>query len=427
MIELMKEIVISMRHNKLRTILTGFSVAWGIFMLIILLGSGNGIKNAATENMSRFRSLDQTNIIVYANRTQKAYKGYAKNRQLYFEYADVEYLKTNIENISGVQTIRYTSSSASRNNKSVGARILGATSGYNQIENLKITKGRYLNETDIKKRRKVVIINKYAADILFDKNEDPINQPITIGSANYSVIGVYESTDNYSYLHIPITTSLIMYKAKLNREVNQLIAQTVGVTTIEDSKRVEEQIRKLLATKYNFDRTDKGAVYIRSEIEEAIETNLVFGGISSFIWLIGLGTLLAGVVGVSNIMQVTVRERTNEFGIRKSMGATPGSLVRLILIESVVLTMSFGYIGLICGTFVMEAFSYILDSGMLSTGQQIFSGSNEEPAVFKDPTIDLGIAFSATLVLIIAGTIAGYIPARKAAKLKTIDAMRYNK
>ena len=426
MIELIKEIVISMQHNKLRTILTGFSVAWGIFMLIILLGSGNGLQNAIMENMGISEGKEETAINIYPGRTQKAYKGYPKNRSLSFQYSDIEYLKNSVDNVKSIQASRYSSSQTSRNNKSVGTQVRGVTSEIDKMDDLKILNGRYLNETDIDKRRKVVVLNEYAAEVLFPKDEDPVDQVVTVGSINFRVVGVFESKSTYSNIHIPLTTSLMIYKPKLNREMSELIVETVGVETLAQSDEVEKQIRKALATKYTFDEKDRGAIYVWSRIENVLESNMIFGGMNAFIWLIGLGTLLAGVVGVSNIMQVTVRERTNEFGIRKSMGATPRSLVRLILIESIVLTVSFGYIGLVGGTFVMEAVAYVLESGMIDTGQEIMSG-REAPAVFKDPTIDLGIAFSATLVLIIAGTIAGYIPARRAAKLKTIDAMRHNK
>lgn len=417
MIELLKEILASVRHNKLRTALTGFSVAWGIFMLIILLGAGNGLKNGMTSN---YKHRSDNSVTVYPGYTQLAYQGYNQNRKIRLKYDDAEYLEQNISSIEDVSSVRYSSGNIAYKEENTHSNINGVTSLVYKIENFSIEKGRYINETDLIQKRKVVVLTKYTAGVLFDK-EEPINKLITIDGIGYTVVGIVDKQySNYPNVFIPITTSLAIYNTKKSDEISRFVIETRGVHTMEQNDELEQQIRETLAVKHQFSKQDKGGLWLSSSIARFIETELIFNGITMFIWIIGLGTLMAGIVGVSNIMLVTVRERTNEFGIRKSMGATPASLVRLVLIEAVSITMIFGYIGMVGGTFTMEGVNFFMENFM----EVAEEGS---PVVFKNPTIDIRIALYATIVLIIAGTIAGYIPARRAARLKTIDAMRYNK
>lgn len=421
MIEMIKEITASMKQNKLRTGLTGFSVAWGIFMLIILLGAGNGLENGVSSN---FEGQDINTIYIYPSRTQEAYKGYNRNRRIKLKYNDVEYLKKHVANIGEITSTRYLYGNISYGAKNTftSTRIDGTSPRLAEVEGIDILEGRFLNDIDMERRRKVVALNKYAADALF-KGESSIGKIVIIDNINYRVVGVTENRGfggSNANVYMPITTSLVVYNISTNNEISNHIVEVKNVNNVEQSKVVEAAIRKAMANKHSFSQTDTRGVYLSNSIEQALEAQMIFGGISTFIWIIGLGTLMAGIVGVSNIMLVTVRERTNEFGIRKSMGATPSSLVRLILIEAVAITMLFGYAGLVGGTFVME---------MVNVAMEMMPSQSDpnSPAVFKNPTIDLSIAFNATVVLVIAGTVAGYIPARRAAKLKTIDAMRYGK
>ncbi len=425
MIEMIKEILFSMKQNKLRTILTGFSVAWGIFMLIILLGSGQGLQNGITENMSNWMSRDKNVVTVYPNRTRLAYEGYASGRQLVFRYADLEWLKNSHPNIKTIAAHIYTSEEFKTDQRAITGGFLGYTMGGN---NVRIVEGRYLSEPDIEKARKVAVVPEYVAENFYGDNKSAIGQHFTASSIRYTIIGVYESQNSWPQIYIPITTSLAVYQPQISRELQNLEIETQGIYNAPQSEEFQEEFRKILGAKYHFDPNDKAAVYMWDEISEVAETQLIFTSIDIFIWIIGLGTLLAGVVGVSNIMQVTVRERTNEFGIRKSMGATPISLIKLILVESIALTVVFGYIGLVGGAAVMEFISYLIDSGTFDSAGSLFSNSEEGmPSIFLNPTIDFGIAMWATVVLIIAGVVAGFIPARRAARLKTIDAMRHNK
>ena len=219
--------------------------------------------------------------------------------------------------------------------------------------------------------------------------------------------------------YIPLTTGQLIFKAN-DPVVDNAIITVHGLDTDAQMEAFEQRIRKRLAAEHHYDPEDQSALWIRNTMEQYKSMMIVFGGINLFVWIIGLGTLLAGIVGVSNIMLVTVTERTSEFGIRKALGAKPVSIIRMILTESVMITAMFGYIGMVLGVAVMEAVNYVINQTPAQTGN--FGGS-----IFLNPTLDLGVAVSATVVLVIAGLIAGYVPAYRAAQLKTIDALRYNK
>lgn len=328
----------------------------------------------------------------------------------------------NIGTITSYRNIWSRNIAYSEKNTFTTCYITGTTPLFPTVSssNFNVNIGRFINETDLEQNRKIVVISEYIAKTLF-ADEDPLNKKVTIDNISYVVVGIAEtSSPNSPVVYIPITTSLIVYNISNHDEIRGHIVEVLNVNTIRESQLVEKNIKDALAAKYSFSKDDKGGVRMWADIESVMQLNTVFGGISSFVWIIGLGTLMAGIVGVSNIMLVTVRERTNEFGIRKSMGATPSSLVRLILIEAVAITVMFGYIGIVGGTFTLEAVNYVME--MMPK-----SGGDGSPEMFLNPTIDLSIAMYATVVLVIAGTFAGYIPARRAARLKTIDAMRYNK
>lgn len=412
--ELIIEIFTSIRKNKLRTILTGFSVAWGIFMLIVLLGSGNGLKNAALGNFGASNT-----ITLYPGYTRIPYEGYNKYRKIELKYEDIQLLKDNIPNIKSVGAIQWLNGqfTYSKKNKSTSGSISGLTPNFLSLNELDITNGRFITERDIDQKRKVAVLNLYCSNILFE-NSDPIGETIMVDSVGYSVIGVVKrENDNGSSVFIPVTTSNMIYSNIKYNDINNLTVELSNINTLDQANKIEQEMRTFLSKIKKFHKDDKNAIWFSNTMAMILEQNMIFDSISLFIWIIGLGTLMTGIVGVSNIMLVTVKERTNEFGIRKSIGATPSSIVRLILLESIVITITFGYIGLFLGTFLMKIVGDIFEK---------INASDSYP-MFKDPTIDLGIAINATIVLIVAGIIAGYIPARKAAKLKTIDAMRYNK
>ncbi len=417
--ELLLEIWTSVRRNKLRTFLTGFSVAWGIFMLVILLGSGNGLKNGVLANFDDYAT---NSIDLGGGQTSKPWMGYEKGRRIRMRNSDLEILRREFPEVEEVAANSWFSGhKATYGREFTQVWLHGSLPKVQQIEGIKLSAGRFINEADVKNYRKVIVIDEPMRRILF-KGADPVGKQIKVGGLVFTVIGIEkgDAQRNNSSCHIPLTTGQLMYKGN-DPIVNNAIITVRGIDTDEQMEDFEKRLISRLAAEHHFAPDDRSAIWIDNTLERYKNMMVVFGGINLFVWIIGLGTLLAGIVGVSNIMLVTVTERTAEFGIRKALGAKPSSIIRLILTESVLITAAFGYLGMVLGVAVMETVNYLLNR---MPSQQAEGGMNP---VFLDPTLDLGVAVSATVVLVVAGLIAGYIPAYRAAQLKTIDALRYNK
>ncbi len=416
--ELLLEIWTSVRRNKLRTVLTGFSVAWGIFMLVILLGSGNGLKNGVLANFDDYAT---NSIDLYGGRTSKPWMGYQKGRRIRMRNSDLEILRrefAEIEDVAanawmGTHTVTY-------GKEFTKAWLRGSLPKIQTMEGVKLSAGRFINDEDIRLRRKVIVIDEPMQRVLF-KGKEPLGEQINAGQSVFTVIGVVkgDAQRNNSLCYIPLSTGQLLLEAN-NPEVSNIILTLRNIDTDAELEAFEKRLLRRLSVEHHFDPTDESAIQIQNTMENYKNIMVIFTGINLFVWLIGMGTLLAGVVGVSNIMLVTVTERTAEFGIRKALGAKPSSIIRLILTESVLITAMFGYIGMMLGVAVMEGVNYLLDGN--NTPSQ-----GHMATMFLDPTLDLGVATSATLVLVVAGLVAGYVPAYRAAQLKTIDALRYNK
>ena len=415
--ELLLEIWTSVRRNKLRTCLTGFSVAWGIFMLAILLGSGNGLKHGVESN---FGDYAVNSIDLYGGWNSKPYKGYQKGRHIRMRNSDLEIIAREFPEVEEVAANSWFSGQKATYGKEfTSVWMRGALPKIARIEGRKLSSGRFINDTDVAEYRKVIVIDEPMRRILF-KGGDPLGKEVKVGSSVFRIIGVMEgdAQRNSSSCYIPLTTGQLLYAAN-DPVVDNAIITVQGLETDQALEDFEKRLLRRLSAEHYFDPEDRSAIWIDNNMERYKSFSMVFAGINAFIWIIGLGTLLAGVVGVSNIMLVTVSERTAEFGIRKALGAKPASIIRLILTESVLITAAFGYIGMVLGVAVMELVGLVV-------GQATPSGRGMG-TVFLDPTLDLGVAVSATLVLVVAGLIAGYVPAYRAAQLKTIDALRYNK
>ena len=414
--ELLLEIGTSVRRNKLRTFLTGFSVAWGIFMLVILLGSGNGLQHGVISN---FGSYAVNSIDLYGGWTSKPWMGYNKGRRITLRNSDLEILVREFPEVREVAANSwFNDRNASSGTRFMKIYLRGSLPKIRRIEGVNVVRGRFVDESDIRLYRKVAVIPTQMVPVLFP-DRDPLGAPLRIDNSTFTVVGVYEADANRmgASCYIPLTTGQLLYAAN-DPVVNNAVFTIEGIETDAAMEAFEKRVVRRLSAEHHFDPTDESALWLNNNMERYKTMFTVFRGIALFVWIIGLGTLLAGIVGVSNIMLVTVSERTAEFGIRKALGARPSSIIRLILTESVLITAAFGYIGMVLGVAVMEAVGTLL-----GTDPQASSGF----AIFLDPTIDLGMAASATAVLVVAGLVAGYMPARRAARLKTIDALRYNK
>lgn len=401
-----EEIFSTIRKNKLRTFLTGFSVAWGIFMLIILLGSGQGLENGVQE---QFASSAVNTLWVWGGETSMAYQGLQPGRDIEFENADYDNIKQTvygIEYMAGRSHV-WGSNTISYKNEYGDFTIRSVHPDYGIIEKIRQVEGRYINPFDIKNTQKVATIGTAVKEALF-KEQESLGEYINIKGVPFKVIGVFEDDDgrqdNQRVVYIPVTTA---QKTFMNRDRLNTIAITVASKDVEDSKRMEDEIRTKMATRHHFDIEDERAMFIWNGVDEYEQIMSLFAAIRIFIWIVGIGTIIAGIVGVSNIMMIAVKERTKEIGIRKSMGATPNSIILLILQESIFITGFAGYVGLVLGVGLLELISPHLQTEF-----------------FKNPEADIQVAISATIVLIFAGVIAGFIPARKAATIKPVEALR---
>ncbi len=405
-----QEIFSTIANNKLRTLLTGFSVAWGITMLVWLLGMGYGLQNGIEIEMQD----DAMNSIwIRPGTTSLPYKGMQPGRSIRLKNQDYEDTKINIpgvEHISarfyprGVLTISYGQEYGSYSIRAVHP-------GHQYLENTLMMKGRYVNEKDLKEVRKIVVIGEKVKSGLFLDEEDVLGKYIKINNIPFKVVGVFkdEGEEGESeIIYLPITTAQKIFNGANN--ISQLMF-TVGDASVEESKKKVELLRQRLSARHKFDPEDKRAIYIGNAVEEYQNFVGVMRGIRMFVWVIGIGTLLAGVVGISNIMLIVVKERTVEIGIRKAIGATPRSIISLILQESIFITTVAGYLGLIAGIGILELIKQVTPEGM---------------SYFANPEVNLSVALQATLLLIITGALAGYFPARKAANIRPIEALRSN-
>ncbi|WP_287828747.1 ABC transporter permease [Bacteroides sp.] len=413
MIDLFQEIYASIKKNKLRTFLTGFAVAWGIFILIVLLGAGNGLLNAFEKNIQRFNT---SSISIRGGRTSEAFQGYQRDRRITFKEADIQTLidklGEHLENGGGEISIQ---NNVSTSKDFILSRIAGVYPSYQITEALEIIQGRFINEIDTKENRKSIVIHEEAVPILFD-TKDPLGQIVTLDSLSYQVVGVYKGggfRDN-SNVYVPLQTLKLIYnKDELS---NCSFILNKNIQSEKDNEILEEKIRSVLAQEHHFNPQDKRAVWIWNRLSNFLQQQNASKYLSIAIWVIGIFTLLSGVVGVSNIMLITVKERTKEFGIRKAIGAKPSSILKLVLTESIVITTFFGYFGMLAGIGATEWMNHVAGTKVMDAGA--FSQT-----VFLNPTVDISIAIQATLTLIIAGTIAGYVPARRAVKIKPVDAL----
>jgi putative ABC transport system permease protein len=398
------EILTSLRKNKMRTILTGFSVGWGIFMLIILLGAGKGLENYIA---FQFRDDAVNSIWVRSGQTSVAHDGYQPGRYIQMTNDDFDFFEDNVEGVENI-TGRHEMWSAVVNYGANGGTfsMRGVHSDHQYLENTMVTDGRYLNDLDVEERRKVVVIGQLVAQELF-REEAALGKYIRVFGIPFKVVGVFKDEGGpgeEKTIYIPISTSQMVFNG--SNKISRLMF-TTGDMELPEIMALTEKTRLILADRHHFAPSDVRAMRVRSPTEEFEQINSVMTGIRIFIWFIGVMTIIAGIMGISNIMIVVVKERTREIGVRKALGATPGSIVSLVLMESIFLTSIAGYVGLVAGVGLLE-----LAAGAL------------EGLPFSNPTVEIKIAVYATIVLVVSGALAGLVPSLKAARIRPIEALR---
>lgn len=412
-----QEILSALKKNKLRTLLTAFGVFWGIFMLIVMLGSGTGLKNGVTSDFGDFAT---NSCFMWTQRTSIPYKGFPRNRNFNFNNGDIKALRDNIPEIELLAPRLQGGGFRGGDNvvrglKSGAFTINGDYPAWNKIDPVTLTSGRFLNENDILGLRKVAVLGNKVVEILFKPGEIPLDQYIRINGVYFKVIGTFKPAnsnvnfggDKEQTIFMPFTT---LQKTYNYGDVVGWFAMTskqgIPVSVVED------KAIALMARRHSVSPMDKEALGHFNMENEYTKMVGLFAGINALIWLVGIGTLLAGVIGISNIMLVIVKERTKEIGIRRALGARPANIIGQIITESIFLTSVAGYFGLVVGVALLEGINYLL----------INSGG--ESTMFKQPEVDFNVAVIALLILVISGALAGLIPARRAVSIKPIDALR---
>jgi putative ABC transport system permease protein len=404
-----QEILQTLKKNKGRTFLTAFGVFWGIFMLLLLLGSGDGLEKGVT-NM--FRGFDLNSFHIYGRTTKIPHLGVQENRRIRLTNEDKDLISSKFgEKIKYMGARSYTSSPAlvKHENANEHYDIQGVDPDMFYLRNVGLTQGRYVNELDNSERRAVAVIGSLVQEELYN-NEDVIGKYVQIESTYYKIIGVFESlregeqADNQNKsIIIPHTT----FQTNFSRN-NQI--DNIGI--VATSIRTEKQIVNFLKKRHRVHPDDK-AIYTWNTRKEFSKYQGLFGAIRIFMWVIGIGTLLSGIVGVSNIMVINIKERTREIGIRKAIGSTPFAIIKMIILESIFLTAVSGYIGLSIGLGIVEGINYLINK------------LNMKSEFFLNPEINLQVVLTSIAALIIAGFFAAFLPARKAALIRPIEALRY--
>lgn len=415
--ELIKEIWSTSKRNKLRTSLTGFAVAWGIFMLIFLLGAGNGLINAQLQQSTRFLA---NSMRVFPGETSKAYKGLKEGRSITLNDRDI--LISNqtygqyVDDVGG-RLEQYNVNINYGDNYVASQSLVGVAPTHPKIDKTELIAGRFINEIDMKEQRKNVVLSRSQAKELCKDYRSLVGKNVKISNLNFQVVGIYKDDESRNNTDAFIAYSTIKTIYAKGDDAGSLEFTIKNLKTQEDNEKFEKNYRASINNNHQAAPDDDRTIWLWNRYMDNIQMNQGIAIMQTALWIVGLFTLLSGIVGVSNIMLITVKERTREFGVRKAIGAKPWSILKLIITESIIITSFFGYIGMVCGVAANEIMDATIGHTTVDTG--LFKA-----AMFVNPTVGIGTCIGATIAIVIAGTIAGLIPAIKAARIRPIEALR---
>ena len=415
--ELIKEIWSTSKRNKLRTSLTGFAVAWGIFMLIFLLGAGNGLINAQLQQSTRFLA---NSMRVFPGETSKAYKGLKEGRSITLNDRDIlisnETYGQYVDDVGG-RLEQYNVNINYGDNYVASQSLVGVAPTHPKIDKTELIAGRFINEIDMKDQRKNVVLSRSQAKELCKDYRSLVGKNVKISNLNFQVVGIYKDDESRNNTEAFIAYSTIKTIYAKGDDAGSLEFTIKNLKTQEDNKQFEKNYRASINNNHQAAPDDERTIWLWNRYMDNIQMNQGIAIMQTALWIVGLFTLLSGIVGVSNIMLITVKERTREFGVRKAIGAKPWSILKLIITESIIITSFFGYIGMVCGVAANEIMDATIGHTTVDTG--LFKA-----AMFVNPTVGIGTCIGATITIVIAGTIAGLIPAIKAARIRPIEALR---
>ena len=414
---LLSEVWSTSKRNKLRTSLTGFAVAWGIFMLIFLLGAGNGLINAQLQQSTRFLA---NSMRVFPGETSKAYKGLKEGRSITLNDRDI--LISNqtygqyVDDVGG-RLEQYNVNINYGDNYVASQSLVGVAPTHPKIDKTEMIAGRFINEIDMKEQRKNVVLSRSQAKELSKDYRSLVGKNVKISNLNFQVVGIYKDDESRNNTEAFIAYSTIKTIYAKGDDAGSLEFTIKNLKTREDNKQFEKNYRASINNNHQAAPDDERTIWLWNRYMDNIQMNQGIAIMQTALWIVGLFTLLSGIVGVSNIMLITVKERTREFGVRKAIGAKPWSILKLIITESIIITSFFGYIGMVCGVAANEIMDATIGHTTIDTG--LFKA-----AMFVNPTVGIGTCIGATITIVIAGTIAGLIPAIKAARIRPIEALR---
>lgn len=414
---LLSEVWSTSKRNKLRTSLTGFAVAWGIFMLIFLLGAGNGLINAQLQQSTRFLA---NSMRVFPGETSKAYKGLKEGRSITLNDRDI--LISNqtygqyVDDVGG-RLEQYNVNINYGDNYVASQSLVGVAPTHPKIDKTELIAGRFINEIDMKDQRKNVVLSRSQAKELCKDYRSLVGKNVKISNLNFQVVGIYKDDESRNNTDAFIAYSTIKTIYAKGDDAGSLEFTIKNLKTQEDNEQFEKNYRASINNNHQAAPDDDRTIWLWNRYMDNIQMNQGIAIMQTALWIVGLFTLLSGIVGVSNIMLITVKERTREFGVRKAIGAKPWSILKLIITESIIITSFFGYIGMVCGVAANEIMDATIGHTTVDTG--LFKA-----AMFVNPTVGIGTCIGATIAIVIAGTIAGLIPAIKAARIRPIEALR---